>query len=70
MAARSVRPWAEIFVDGTSFGTTPRAKPIIVPFGKHIIELKNPAYQVWTEAVTLDANNTTLELSVMLEELK
>jgi len=67
---RSVRPWAEIYVDGTSYGTTPRAKPIIVPFGKHLIELRNPAYQVWTQEVTFSPNNSSLDLTVTLEERK
>jgi len=66
---RSVRPWAEIYIDGTSYGSTPRAKPIIVPFGRHVIELKNPAYKVWTEEVVLDANNANLDLTVILEEV-
>jgi serine/threonine protein kinase len=63
----SVKPWAEIFVDGASYGTTPRAKPIILPFGKHIIELKNPAYKVWTQETVFDSKNLSLDIAVTLE---
>ncbi len=63
----SVKPWAEIFVDDVSYGLTPRAKPIIVTFGSHLIELRNPNYKLWEETVEFEASNRELNLNVQLE---
>jgi len=65
----SVKPWAEIFVDGVSYGSTPMAKPIIVTFGKHIIELQNPDFKTWREEIEFQPGSKALELSVQLAVL-
>lgn len=64
---RSVKPWGEIFVDGVSYGMTPRAEPIIVPFGKHTLELRNGAYKLWKHEYELSPGSRTLEVSAALE---
>lgn len=66
----AVKPWAEIFVDGVSYGMTPRAKPIIVPFGRHTLELRNPAYQLWKQALDLTAESPSAEISATLAPLE
>lgn len=68
--ALSVKPWAEIFVDGVSYGYTPRSKPIITTFGKHKIELRNPTSKTWSKITTIDSNNPVLEINAELEPLQ
>ncbi|MCF7810842.1 protein kinase [bacterium] len=63
---KSVKPWAEIFIDGISYGETPRSKPIILPFGKHTIELRNPDYETWRETVELNRGDPPFEVSAEL----
>lgn len=65
----SVKPWAEIVVDGISYGLTPRAKPILVPFGNHIIELRNGDFQTWRQEIELTTGNKVVEVNVQLEAL-
>jgi hypothetical protein len=45
----TVNTWAEIWVDGEFLDRTPRADPLILPLGKHLIELKNPAFKTWSK---------------------
>ena len=40
------QPKAELFVDGKSFGTTPREMPIILKPGPHLIELRNAEHGI------------------------
>jgi serine/threonine protein kinase len=63
---RSVKPWAEIFIDGVSYGETPRSKPIILPFGKHTIELRNPDFQTWRKTVELNRGDPPFEVNTTL----
>lgn len=62
----SVKPWAEIIIDDVSYGETPRARPIILPFGKHDIQLRNPDYETWHKTIDLKRGDSQLELSVDL----
>jgi len=64
----SVKPWAEVYVDGVSYGMTPRAKPILVPFGRRVIELRNPAYKLWSLTVTLDQATQSVDVTAELEK--
>ncbi|MDP8228950.1 MAG: serine/threonine-protein kinase [Candidatus Electryoneaceae bacterium] len=66
----SVVPWAEIFIGGVSYGDTPRASPIHLPFGQYTIELRNPYYKVWREEVTIRRGDSPVEISVRLERLE
>ncbi len=65
----TVKPWAEIFVDGKSYGLTPRKNPIVVTYGKHIVELKNPAHKVWRREVTIRKGEPPLEINAILDPL-
>jgi serine/threonine protein kinase len=62
-----VRPWAEVFVDGTLYGTTPLA-PINLPVGEHTIRLVHPDYQPLQRKVRVAAGEAT-RLQVDLEKL-
>ena len=65
----SVKPWAEIFIDNVSYGETPRAKPIILPTGRHEIELRNPQYKTWFKTVEVRRGDPPVDISVTLEPL-
>lgn len=64
---RSVKPWAEIFVDQEFKGSTPLSRPIILSFGTHTIELKNPDYRTWRKEFTVNPGDSPVEISVDLE---
>jgi serine/threonine-protein kinase len=38
-------PWAEVYVDGQHVATTPTARPISLPPGRHFLKLSNPYFQ-------------------------
>jgi serine/threonine protein kinase len=61
----SVRPWADVYIDGKFRETTPIADPIELPAGRHTIKLINPSFQTHEEVVTVVAHKTikkTIEL--------
>ncbi len=62
-----IKPWAEVFIDGTSVGITPIGKPVKLSIGKHEILLKNPRYGIWKDEIEIKENDT-LSLSVLLQE--
>ncbi len=47
------QPWAEVFIDGKSYGTTPIAKPISITVGSHSLVLKNPNCEDYVEQITV-----------------
>jgi len=65
---KSVKPWAEVFIDGVSYGMTPRARPIILPFGRHKVELRNPGYKTWHEDIELTPAQSNFDIAVTLLE--
>jgi len=64
-----VKPWAEIFIDGKSYGHTPRVKPIIIPFGTHEIELRNPSFKSWHKKITIESGDPEYRIKVDLVPL-
>ncbi len=58
----SVKPWAEVFVDNVSYGETPRAKPIILAYGEHIVELRNPSFETWRKVIKIEKNDDPYEI--------
>jgi serine/threonine protein kinase len=55
----SVRPWADVYIDGKFRETTPIAEPIQLPAGRHTVKLINPSFETHEEVVTIVANQTT-----------
>jgi len=53
-----VDPWAEVVVDGKSVDTTPIAKPLALPEGRHLIELRNPYFEPETRALDVKRGAT------------
>lgn len=56
----SVTPWAQIFIDGDSIGTTPLNREVKLSSGKHVIKLVNPEFPVVEKSVIIAANSTQL----------
>jgi serine/threonine protein kinase len=55
----SVRPWADVYIDGKFHETTPIAEPIQLPAGRHTLKLINPSFIAHEEVITVVANQTT-----------
>lgn len=59
------RPWADVYVDGTRFDTTPFANPIPLSPGKHEITLRHPRAEEERRPVDLQPGETlTLEVEM------
>ena len=56
----SVKPWAEVFIDGKSMGISPPLKSVVIAPGKHTIMLKNASYANYTETVEVAAGRETV----------
>jgi serine/threonine protein kinase len=54
----SVRPWADVYIDGKYYETTPIAGTINLPAGRHTIKLINPSFLTHEEVITVAANKT------------
>jgi serine/threonine-protein kinase len=50
----TVTPWAEVLVDGRSFGVTPLGERLELTQGTHELMLKNPNYPILTRKLVLD----------------
>ena len=57
-------PWAHVFVDGDSIGTTPFDQPLELDVGRHRLRLMNPEFPPYTTWVRIGPDSaTTLEFS-------
>lgn len=54
----TVKPWADVYIDGIFYETTPIAGSIKLLPGKHVVKLINPNFQIFEETVEISANNT------------
>jgi serine/threonine protein kinase len=54
----SVRPWADVYIDGKFHETTPIAEAIRLPAGRHTLKLINPSFLAHEEVITVVANQT------------
>ena len=54
----SVRPWADVYINGIFYETTPIANPIRLPAGNHTVKLINPSFVPHEEVITVVANKT------------
>jgi serine/threonine protein kinase len=54
----TVKPWADVYIDGKFYETTPIAGSIKLPSGNHVLKLINPSFQIFEETVEISANNT------------
>lgn len=62
-----VTPWADVFVDGVSKGTTPFPK-FALPPGAHTVQLRHPAYEIVERRVTIRPGDTeTLRVDLKVD---
>ncbi len=54
----SVKPWADVYIDGKFYETTPIAKPIQLSAGRHTLKLINPSFVPHEEVIVIEANKT------------
>lgn len=54
-----VNPWAKIYVDGRSMGSSPPIDNLELKPGTYKIKIENPAYRAVTKTVTITAGATT-----------
>ncbi len=62
----AVNPWAEAFINGISYGEVPRRSPIILPFGRYKVELRNPDHKPWQQTYNINRGDPAVEISVTL----
>jgi len=54
------RPWADIYINGQKFNTTPLRDPIKLPAGTYTLKLVNPDYPPYPpQIVTIEADSVT-----------
>lgn len=51
----TVKPWADVYIDGKYYETTPIAKPIKLLPGKHTLKLINPSYKTTEQQIDIPA---------------
>ena len=54
----SVQPWADVYIDGKFYETTPIAEPIQLAAGRHTLKLINPSFVPYEEVIVIEANKT------------
>ena len=52
----AVSPWGEVYVDGRKKGISPPLAEIKLAPGKHVVEIRNTAFQPYVKTVELAAN--------------
>lgn len=56
--ALRVIPWAEVYLNGNYYDTTPLKHPISLPSGKYELKLINPNFSIWADSVVITAGET------------
>lgn len=59
-------PWADVYIDGVKFGTTPISESIVLVTGHHQLSLINPEFQPHVETLYIEPRKT-LERLVKLK---
>jgi tRNA A-37 threonylcarbamoyl transferase component Bud32 len=49
----TVKPWADVYIDGKFYETTPIAEPIKLASGKHTLKLINPSFQPYVQEIEI-----------------
>jgi hypothetical protein len=63
----TVKPWADVYIDGKFYETTPIAAPISLAAGTHVLKLINPSFKPYEETIKITANKV-LKKHVDLEQ--
>jgi serine/threonine protein kinase len=67
--AASVRPWADVYVDGIKEFRTPSSRVIFLPLGTHTISLQHPDFKTYTEEVVFKQGDPIHEIRVDLAQM-
>ena len=62
-----VDSWAEVYIDDILAGVTPLREPLIVPLGRCVVTLKNPAFAAWKDTLAFQRGDPPCTLRVKLE---
>jgi serine/threonine protein kinase len=65
----SVKPWADVYVDGKFEMRTPSSKVIFRPLGLHTITLKHPDYPEYSKQVSFGQSDPIYEIRIDLTQL-
>ncbi|MBL0059943.1 MAG: serine/threonine protein kinase [bacterium] len=65
----SVRPWADVYVDGEMKFRTPSTQVLFLPLGKHKLELRHPEFPTYTKDLIFQAGDPIYEVRVDLTKL-
>jgi serine/threonine-protein kinase len=63
----SSRPWGQIFLDGVSFGNTPKAN-LTIPAGTHVLRIVRPGYRAWERSLTVAPGQEIRLIDIVLQE--
>jgi serine/threonine protein kinase len=53
------RPWADLYIDGRRYGTTPTKTPIVLPSGMHTIKCKRSGFVTYIRKIKIKKSETT-----------
>lgn len=65
----SVRPWADVYIDGQLKFRTPSTQVVFLPLGKHTLELRHPDLPIYHKELLFSAKDPIYEVRVDLTEL-
>ncbi|MCB1059184.1 MAG: serine/threonine protein kinase [Calditrichaeota bacterium] len=65
----SVRPWADVFVDGQMKFRTPSTQVVYLPLGSHTLELRHPNYPTYHKELIFENGDPVYEVHVDLTQL-
>jgi eukaryotic-like serine/threonine-protein kinase len=60
-------PWATVSLDGAMVATTPRAAPLEIPEGRHVIRFEHPWYQPIERTVTITPSAVDAAQIIMVD---
>jgi serine/threonine-protein kinase len=52
----TVKPWADVYIDGKFIETTPIGAPIKLNAGRHILKLTNPSFKTYEQEIIIPAD--------------
>jgi serine/threonine protein kinase len=65
----SVRPWADVYVDGQLRFRTPSTQVVYLPLGRHSLELRHPNFPTYQKDVIFENGDPVYEVRVDLTQL-
>lgn len=63
---RSVRPWADVYVDGELKFRTPSSQVLFLPLGPHVLELRHPDLPTYRQDLVFAVGDPIIEVRVDL----